>query len=164
MTNSHITIIKNMISPIIIMCHFIYIQCVGITSASKTSELLLPTLMRYFLQWKITTQCQNWVESKWVKGKLKLPGVTEGTNRTTAAGNVIMIDMLMQWTRNPTPSLNEPWIADGQHVLFYISEKLLWILKTIWVLHKKTTTTPHICLLWFWTQLHSEFQLLKKVP
>lgn len=38
-----------------------------------------------------------------------LPGVTEGTNRTTAAGNVSMIAMLMQWTRNPTSSENEPW-------------------------------------------------------
>lgn len=37
----------------------------------------------------------------------------EGTNRTTAAGNVSMIAMLMQWTRNPTSSLNEPW-AEGE--------------------------------------------------
>lgn len=47
------------------------------------------------------------------KKKKKLPGVMEGTNRTTAAGNVSMIAMLMQWTRNPTSSLNEPW-AEGE--------------------------------------------------
>lgn len=33
----------------------------------------------------------------------------EGTSRTTAAGNVNIIARLMQWTRNPTSSLNEPW-------------------------------------------------------
>lgn len=38
-----------------------------------------------------------------------LPGVMEETDRTTAAGNVSIIAMLMQWTRSPTSSLNEPW-------------------------------------------------------
>lgn len=37
-----------------------------------------------------------------------LPGVTEGSNRTTAAGKVIKTAMLTQWTRNPTRSLKEP--------------------------------------------------------
>lgn len=37
-----------------------------------------------------------------------LPGVMEGTNRTTAAGKIRVTDRLMQWTSNPTCSLNEP--------------------------------------------------------
>lgn len=38
----------------------------------------------------------------------RLPGVTEGSSSTTAAGNVIRTPMFMQWTRYPNCSVNEP--------------------------------------------------------
>lgn len=38
----------------------------------------------------------------------RLPGVTEGSSSTTAAGNVISTPMFTQWTKYPNCSVNEP--------------------------------------------------------
>lgn len=56
--------------------------------------------------------------SQW---KTTLPGVTEGSSSTTAAGNVIRTAMFMQWTRHPNCSLNEPWDRTQRSRVFFFS-------------------------------------------
>lgn len=72
--------------------------------------------------------------------KRHLPDVIEGTHSTTAAGNVSKIDKLMQWTRNPANSPNEPWLDKKKRNLstFTSNLKMAKLLPNFYaLLHKK---------------------------